>query len=603
MRDRCRTGRRTVDGIRPVARVSGRSGAGQRLKPLPSSAFVATVPSVPWPKLNEPLATRPVAVAVAGNTHREPSSAFSPGAPTASSVRPSPLRSRRAAEAVVLLHGADDVRRALVEAVTAQARGSGSGAGEDDEAARRGDRALVLTGDAHRDLAVAVAVGVPDGHGRAEVVAVLGGSGDAGRVLVEDDGLGALRAARAARYVGEHAALGERQVQVAVVPVDGAPDGEVGVPVVVHVADGDVLAALQVVAVFPLDGGEVRAESGRAAETDHDAPGVVLVAVVGDDGEIVAAVAVQVARGHVEVPPVVGVRDLGGRRRDAVAGEGAAERVQGHVPGADDVRGAVAVEVADGQPPAQAVVLLAGQQGRPAGQAARPAPQDGHATARALGRSDLLALRTDDQVRVTVLVEIGGGDRAAEGVTGLRGAGDSRRGLGEHPLGGVLDSVAGAVGHADVSGALEPLDGRTGRGERQVGIAVAVEVGAGAVGVGGRRGQGGGGGQGDDCGGQGDGQDDTGTECSGCHGDSFCWDVRRDGAAGRPESAVPVAPRRARLRRKWVGSSGHSHPYRQACRAKGCARYGSSPLRFPRCAGGAPVIRRWITDEIRGTVR
>lgn len=90
--------------------------------------------------------------------------------------------------------------------------------------------------------------------------------------------------------------------------------------------------------------------------------------------------------------------------------------------------------------------------------------------------STVLTRRADHQVGVSVLVEVGGDERAAEPVPGLRDIGDTGRVLGEDLLGGGIQASARPVDHSGESGPGETVDRRPGRRERQIAVPVTVEV-------------------------------------------------------------------------------------------------------------------------------
>jgi hypothetical protein len=129
------------------------------------------------------------------------------------------------------------------------------------------------------------------------------------------------------------------------------------------------------------------------------------------------------------------------------------------------------------------VTLGTGRHDLAAGQPALPAPDDGQ-RARVLRGTDVLAARADDQVRVAVAVQVAEGEAGAEEVLGLGGAGYARRVLADDlPVRGV-QPLRGAVHDAHVPGAGVPADLAPGGGDGEVRVAVAVEVGAHALGAG-----------------------------------------------------------------------------------------------------------------------
>ena len=196
-------------------------------------------------------------------------------------------------------------------------------------------------------------------------------------------------------------------------------------------------------------------------------------------------------------------RGVGGgetRARAALEGagpcDGAVDEAQGAGAGGTDrdVEVAVTVEVAHGQglPVAVRLRLPVVDDGARPGETGRGAPDGDDRTAVGVA-VDILAGRADQEVGIAVLVQVGGGDGAAERVARLGGAGHAGRVLGDQGAGGRPQPGGAAVDDRDGTRRGLAADRRVGGADREVGAAVAVEV----VRDGGRGRVGGGDGQGE----------------------------------------------------------------------------------------------------------
>jgi hypothetical protein len=216
-----------------------------------------------------------------------------------------------------------------------------------------------------------------------------------------------------------------------------AADGQVAETVLVEVAQGDAVGAVALrlhrVGVRDPDGGGPGGEGVPAAVEVGPHVHVRVAEVLAEDVEVGGAVGVDLA-GHQPVggEVVVVPAERLGLRVPARPGEGAFEQhdtagLAGA--GGREVLVPVSVEVARHDVLAEpvALALVLGGNGRvddgARAEALGAAPDDGE-PAPVLDVADALVGGGDDQVRVSVAVEIGAGGGHPEGVVRLRGAGD-----------------------------------------------------------------------------------------------------------------------------------------------------------------------------------
>ncbi len=269
-----------------------------------------------------------------------------------------------------------------------------------------------------------------------------------------------------------------RAVAQRVVPVRAGDD--VAETVAVDVTDRGDRARLH-----DLRRGDREAARGAGHEV-VPGPAVVGPGLEAVDDQVGPLVAVDVARGEVDRATGVAARLDRGLER-VPAADGGAGRADAALVDVDRAGGvadgqvvrAVAVEVAGGEVLAPVVVRGDGRVGDGdalAGQAARGAPQHGESAAVGVA-ADLLSRGGHGEVVVSVAVEVGVRGLRAEGVTGLRGAGDPGAVLAERgPLGGG-HSGGGAVEGDELAGGRAAVHiGARGR-EGHVADTVAVEVG------------------------------------------------------------------------------------------------------------------------------